>query len=112
MYYHFLSVSAIFPPSNIKTVVHFKLYKYFLAEFFRELLTTSKREFHEMFKKTYGVIYEQNSYVFTELFDELERYYARGRVRLDHAMEAFFATLYQKMFIVLNGQYHFDNTYV
>jgi glypican 4 (K-glypican) len=79
-----------------------------LAEYFLELLETSKREFHEMFKKTYGVIYEQHSYVFTELFQDLKRYYERGRVRLDHAMESFFGRLYQKMFTVLNGQYHFD----
>jgi hypothetical protein len=77
--------------------------------FFKELLTTSKREFHDMFKKTYGIIYEQNSYVFTDLFEELERYYAKGQVDLGEAMENFFNTLYQKMFTVLNAQYEFDD---
>lgn len=33
-----------------------------------------------MFKRTYGVIYEQNAYLFTDLFKELENYYARGTV--------------------------------
>lgn len=33
-----------------------------------------------MFKKTYGTLYEQNAYVFTDLFKELENYYAKGTV--------------------------------
>ncbi|XP_069678727.1 uncharacterized protein dlp [Periplaneta americana] len=80
--------------------------------FFKELLATSKREFHDMFKRTYGIIYEQNSYVFTDLFEELERYYAKGQVDLGEAMENFFSTLYQKMFTVLNAQYDFDDKYL
>jgi len=35
-----------------------------------------------MFKKTYGILYEQNAYVFTDLFNELENYYARGTVSI------------------------------
>lgn len=31
---------------------------------------------------------------------------------LDEAMDNFFNTLYQKMFIVLNSQYNFDNKYL
>ncbi|XP_046392799.1 glypican-6 [Ischnura elegans] len=81
-------------------------------EFFRDLLETSKKDFHEMFKRTYGVIYEQNSYVFTDLFEKLEKYYARGNIELADAMDNFFATLYQKMFTVLNQQYHFDSKYL
>ncbi|KAF4521466.1 hypothetical protein B566_EDAN001763 [Ephemera danica] len=81
-------------------------------EYFGNLLSTSKIEFDEMFKKTYGVIYEQNSQVFTDLFIELEKYYSRGQVRLDRAMESFFEILYQKIFIVLNSQYHFDANYL
>ncbi|XP_071439873.1 glypican-6-like [Hetaerina americana] len=81
-------------------------------EFFRDLLETSKKDFHEMFKRTYGVIYEENSYVFTDLFEKLERYYTRGNIELADAMDNFFATLYQKMFTVLNQQYHFDAKYL
>lgn len=73
------------------------------------MLAQSKMEFHEMFKRTYGVIYEQNSYVFTELFAQLENYYIRGKVDLAEAMDLFFNTLYQKMFTVLNAQYKFDD---
>ncbi|GAB1859573.1 Glypican-6 [Camponotus japonicus] len=80
--------------------------------FFKDLITGSRRGFHEMFKKTYGILYEQNAYVFTDLFNELENYYARGTVDLDDAMDNFFNTLYQKMFTVLNSQYNFDNKYL
>lgn len=73
------------------------------------MLTVSRAEFHVMFKRTYGVIYEQNSYVFSDLFNELESYYARGKVDLAEAMDSFFNTLYQKMFTVLNSQYTFDD---
>lgn len=33
-----------------------------------------------MFKKTYGILYEQNAYVFTDFFKELENYYTKGTV--------------------------------
>lgn len=62
-----------------------------------------------MFKRTYGIIYEQNSYVFTDLFEVLEHYYAKGKVDLLETMENFFNILYQKMFTVLNAQYRFDD---
>ncbi|XP_058798349.1 glypican-4 [Phymastichus coffea] len=81
-------------------------------DFFNDLLNASKRSFHEMFKKTYGILYEQNAYVFIDLFRELEKYYAKGSVDLDNVMDTFFNTLYQKMFTVLNSQYKFDNKYL
>ncbi|XP_014223180.1 glypican-4 [Trichogramma pretiosum] len=81
-------------------------------DFFNNLLKMSKKNFHEMFKKTYGILYEQNSYVFLDLFRELEKYYVKGAVDLDDIMDSFFNTLYQKMFTVLNSQYKFDNKYL
>lgn len=75
-------------------------------------MTNSKREFHEMFEKTYGVIYLQHSFVFTDFFEELERYYNNGRVRLADALENFFSILYQRMFTVINAQYQFDDRYL
>lgn len=50
------------------------------ADFFKELLAASKKIFHEMFTTTYGVLYQQNAYVFTDLFKELENYYSKGTV--------------------------------
>lgn len=73
------------------------------------MLTKSKKDLHEMFKKTYGLVYEQNSYVFSDFFAELERYYTNGKSNLADVMETFFNILYQKMFTVLNNQYKFDD---
>lgn len=74
-----------------------------------QLLGESRKEFHDMFKRTYGVIYEQNAYVFSDMFTELEKYYTRGKVDLAETLDNFFNILYQKMFTVLNMQYKFDD---
>ncbi|GAB6022573.1 hypothetical protein CHUAL_006676 [Chamberlinius hualienensis] len=81
-------------------------------EFFKELLKKSKKDFHEMFLKTYGMLYEKNADVFSDLFDGLESYYAFGNVNLMDVLDSFFTTLYQKMFTVLNAQYTFDQKYL
>ncbi|KAJ8735096.1 hypothetical protein PYW08_014346 [Mythimna loreyi] len=81
-------------------------------EFFRRLLKQSREEFHMMFKRTYGMIYEQHSYVFEQLFEQLERYYTRGDTNFDEMMDGFFSILYNKMFTVLNSQYEFDEKYL
>ncbi|XP_017040406.2 LOW QUALITY PROTEIN: glypican-6 [Drosophila ficusphila] len=81
-------------------------------EIFIALLQESRTQFNKMFIRTYGVIYERNSYVFSDLFKELENYFANGRVDLLEVMDKFFNTLYQKMFTVLNTQYTFDENYM
>ena len=80
-----------------------------VSEFFTELLAHSKRDFHFMFKKTYGILYERNSDVFTDFFKDLESYYENGNVDLEEALRKFFSHLYQRMFTVLNSQYSFDS---
>jgi hypothetical protein len=64
-----------------------------------------------MFIRTYGPLYEKNAIIFTELFDDLERYYRgnRGHVDLQVTMNRFFSRLFQKMFALLNAQYTLDN---
>lgn len=79
------------------------------SELFKALLQQSKEGFHQMFKQTYGVIYEQNSYVFSELFVMLEGYFLRGKLDLNEMMDKFFNQLYQKMFTVINRQYEFND---
>lgn len=65
-----------------------------------------------MFKKTYGIVYEQNSYVFSDFFSELEKYFTSGKSNLADVMDTFFNILYQKMFTVMNSQFKFDDKYV
>ncbi|KAJ8685686.1 hypothetical protein QAD02_021479, partial [Eretmocerus hayati] len=80
--------------------------------FFREMLRMSRESFHEMFKKTYGFLYEQNADIFVFLFQGIEEYYTKGLVDLDDVIGTFFKTLYRKMFTVLNSQYAFDTPYL
>lgn len=72
-------------------------------------MTLSRTEFHNMFTRTYGIIYQQNAYVFSNLFEELENYYKHGSVDLLEVMDKFFSNLYQKMFKVLNSEYIVDD---
>ena len=65
-----------------------------------------------MFVKTYGLLYQQNSHVFTDLFDDLRNYYKGSNVDLMRALDKFFETLMQKMFQLLNSQYVFDEAYL
>ena len=62
-----------------------------------------------MFKKTYGILYERNSDVFTDFFKDLETYYESGNIDLEESLRKFFSHLYQRMFTVLNSQYTFDS---
>lgn len=65
-----------------------------------------------MFLQTYGLLYERNSFIFTDMFQELEKYYTAGGVDLNEVLDSFFHRLYSKMFQVLNAQYTFDETYL
>ncbi|XP_077513793.1 glypican dally-like [Amblyomma americanum] len=81
-------------------------------EFFRELLKTSKKDFHGMFLRTYGMQYDTNSYIFHDMFEQLEKYYRTGGVDLVDALDGFFLELYRKMFQVMNTQYALSERYL
>ncbi|XP_043213703.1 glypican-6-like [Amphibalanus amphitrite] len=81
-------------------------------EFFRGMMNESRASLDAMFKKTYGVLYERNAHVFTDLFKQLELYYATGSRDLVDVMNEFFTVLYKRMFTVLNAQHTFDDKYL
>ncbi|XP_066970577.1 glypican-4 [Macrobrachium rosenbergii] len=83
-----------------------------LNDLFGKLLNFSRRSFDEMFSKTYGIIYQQNAYVFTNLYDNLEKYFKHGELDLKDTMDDFFKMLYQRMFTVFNAQYSFTPKYL
>ena len=89
--------------------VHNKLITISISEFFTNLLGDAKQDLHFMFKKTYGILYERNSDVFTDFFKDLELYYENGNLDLEEALRKFFSHLYQGMLTVLNAQYQFDS---
>ncbi|XP_022914114.1 glypican-6 [Onthophagus taurus] len=79
---------------------------------FKDLLQKSKKDFHEMFKKTYGLIYLQHAQVFSDFFASLEKYFKSGQIALSDTIEKFFNILYIRMFTVMNAQYHYDKKYL
>ncbi|XP_062303035.1 glypican-6a isoform X2 [Osmerus eperlanus] len=81
-------------------------------EFFLELLDNSEKSLNDMFTRTYGKLYMQNSEVFQDLFTELKRYYTGGNVNLEEMLNDFWSRLLERMFQLLNSQYHFSDDYL
>ncbi|XP_013413496.1 glypican-6-like [Lingula anatina] len=81
-------------------------------EFFTELLENGRKDFHSMFVRTYGQLYQQNAHIFNDLFTDLRSYYRGRNINLLDALENFFATLFQRMFQLLNAQYELDQSYL
>ena len=71
-----------------------------ISDYIYVLLNKAQREFHEMFTRTYGVMYQNNADVFQEYFQDLKIYYERGMLNPADSTSSFFNTLYQKMFKV------------
>lgn len=65
-----------------------------------------------MFVTTYGLLYQQNSRVFSELFANLTEYYNGRDVDLEKALRSFFINLLKKMFQLLNLDYKLDESYL
>ncbi|XP_061106181.1 glypican-4-like [Conger conger] len=83
-------------------------------QFFRELLDNAERSLHDMFVRTYGMMYVQNAELFQRFFQELRRYYASGSaaVSLDGMLAEFWAELLERMFKLVNVQYEFPESYM
>ncbi|XP_077569181.1 glypican-6a [Stigmatopora nigra] len=81
-------------------------------EFFLELLENSERSLNSMFSRTFGKLYMKNSEVFQDLFTELKRYYTGGNVNLEEMLNDFWSRLLERMFQMLNSQYHFTEDYL
>lgn len=84
----------------------------FGSEFFLELLENTERSLNEMFVRTYGKPYMQNSEVFENLFAELKRYYTGGNVNLEEMLNDFWSRLLERMFTLLNSQYAITEDYL
>lgn len=85
---------------------------FLISEFFTELLDKSKQDLHEMFVRTYGLLYQQNSEVFSDLFRDLKQYYKGSNSNLVEILNNFFTNLLKRMFKLLNTQYAFDDDYM
>ncbi|KAM4732269.1 glypican-2 [Anableps anableps] len=81
-------------------------------EFFRELIDLSEKSMNQMFTKTYGRLFTQNTHVFQELFVELRRYYSGGSVSLTEVFSDFWSGLVERVFSLVNPQYQFSDDYL
>ena len=87
--------------------------KLIFTDFFTRMLDQSSVDLHDMFVKTYGLLYQQNSDIFVDLFRNLHRYFkGLGAVDVSVALEEFFSRLMQRIFILLNAQHDFDENYL
>ncbi|XP_037117013.1 glypican-2 [Syngnathus acus] len=81
-------------------------------EFFRELIDLSEKSMNQMFTKTYGRLFTQNSHVFQELFVELRRYYSGASMSLTEVLSDFWSRLVERVFTLVNPQYQFSDDYL
>ncbi|XP_037367818.1 glypican-4 isoform X2 [Talpa occidentalis] len=103
--------SVVTEQCNHLQAVFASRYKKF-DEFFKELLENAEKSLNDMFVKTYGRLYMQNSELFKDLFEELKRYYVAGNVNLEEMLNDFWARLLERMFRLVNSQYHFTDEYL
>ena len=78
-----------------------------IADYVYSLLNKAQREFHDMFTRTYGVIYQKNAQVFQNYFRDLKIYYDKGNLSPADSTSSFFNALYQKMFQVKSFLFDF-----
>ena len=76
------------------------------------MIGDSQRQLHDVFTRTYGVLYERNSALFADYFRRIRSFYSRGAAgtgaggsggragSLQEATLKFFTELYRKMFQV------------
>lgn len=81
-------------------------------EFFKSLLENAEKSLHEIFVRTYGLLYTQNSEIFQDLFTELKLYYIGGNVNMEEMLNDFWSRLLERMFQLINPQYHFSEDYL
>ncbi|XP_047440975.1 glypican-4 isoform X2 [Mugil cephalus] len=104
------------PVSRLSTTLQstFKQKHGHFDNFFRELLKNAQDSLHNMFVRTYGVMYVQNAELFKNFFEDLTKYYISGSaaVNLDAMLSDFWADLLERMFRLVNVQYEFSDAYM
>ncbi|XP_072357640.1 glypican-6-like [Scyliorhinus torazame] len=102
---------AVLGSSNVLHLTFASRYKKF-DEFFKELIENAEKSLNDMFVRTYGQLYMQNSEVFQDLFKEMKKYYVFGNLNLEDMLSDFWARLLERMFQLVNPQYHFTEEYL
>ncbi|MEE6496640.1 hypothetical protein FKM82_002446 [Ascaphus truei] len=103
--------TAVTEPCNNMHNIFASRYSKF-DEFFKELLQNAENSLNDMFVRTYGRLYMQNSELFKDFFVELKKYYVGGNVNLEEMLSDFWERLLERMFRLVNPQYHFTDEYL
>lgn len=91
----------------------FSFHKSKFEGYFTEMLDQSSSDLHNMFVKTYGLLYQQNSDIFIDLFQNFHSYFkGTGNVKLTKVLKRFFSDLLQRIFILLNAHHDFNENYL
>ncbi|KAM3910732.1 glypican-4 [Leptodactylus fuscus] len=107
---HDFKAAVTEPCSTLQNIFSSRYNKF--DEFFKELLKNAETSLNDMFVRTYGRLYMQNSELFKDFFEELRKYYVGGNVNLEEMLNDFWARLLERMFPLLNPQYHFTDEYL
>ncbi|XP_075692065.1 glypican-4 [Rhinoderma darwinii] len=107
---HDFKAAVTEPCSTLQNIFSSRYSKF--DEFFKELLKNAERSLNDMFVRTYGRLYMQNSELFKDFFMELRKYYVSGNVNLEEMLNDFWARLLERMFPLLNPNFHFTDEYL
>lgn len=107
---HDFKAAVTEPCSTLQNIFSSRYSKF--DEFFKELLKNAEVSLNDMFVRTYGRLYMQNSELFKDFFVELRKYYIGGNVNLEEMLNDFWARLLERMFPLLNPQFHFTDEYL
>ena len=88
------------------------LYNYYLPDYFKNLLKTSKAKWHQMLLLTYKTMYQQNRYIFEDFFSTLEKYYLNGDIDLDKSFNLFFQRIQSTMLKLIDKNLADDSGFI
>nr|XP_056706148.1 glypican-1 [Euleptes europaea] len=80
--------------------------------YFQDLLNKSEKSLYDTFPGMYGDLYNQNVKVFKDLYSDLRRYYRGANINLEEALNEFWIHLLERLFKLMNPQYHLTDDYV
>ncbi|KAM3603922.1 uncharacterized protein V6R79_004106 [Siganus canaliculatus] len=83
-----------------------------IDSYFQELLNRSAVSLQETFTQTWGLLYTQNSQVFSDLYVDLRHYYRGSNVNLEEVLNDFWVRLLEKLFNQANKQYYIGEDYL
>ena len=75
-------------------------------------MDNAKKGLHEMFVRTYGLLYQQNAEMFSNLFRDLTNYYRGSNLNLVEILNNFFEKLLQRMIELTYVEYVFEENYL